>query len=618
MQINFILKSFFNLNFISVLMTFLKKIFFLVSVLVVTQLAQSQEAISAAGFDFTDSGGIVSGTVGQMFFTNLTGSAGASVSEGVQQPYEKRTFTFNTTWSPIDPSGLSFAEDAINVEAGDVTIASSNTYFDTLTIDPGASLTVAVGATISANSASTLNSTSSTFSSLIVKGNINGIVSYNRYTALIGSAVGGTNDLISAPVVDQIFGDFATANTNLAASNSLRAFAPYNTIAGAYENYDTTNNAATILAAGIGYRAATTDGSTLKFTGTVRTAAVSVSISDAAAGRAWNLIGNPYPSYINFESFFNSNKEQFNSENAYQAIYGYNGNTSNGWTVWNLATIADPAITELITPGQAFFVKAKATGGTVTFTTAMQTTGNADDFILGKQTNLAVALCKLRLSNATDKAITDIYFIEGTTRGLDPGYDAAMYSQSSSGFSIFSNLLADNTGSAMAIQSLDYTDFNDVVVPLGINAKLGALTIGIDALATTLPADIHVYLEDRETSTFTLLTTNDYTFTTSSDLKGAGRFYLHYSAKALTVEHTNFNDIQIYNTISSKEIMIKGTLNSDARAVLYDVNGRLVLSQKLKQTSSTHRIDASRLSVGMYLIKVFNDQKVKTKKLFIQ
>ena len=323
-------------------MTFLKKIFFLVSVLVVTQLAQSQEAISAAGFDFTDSGGIVSGTVGQMFFTNLTGSAGASVSEGVQQPYEKRTFTFNTTWSPIDPSGLSFAEDAINVEAGDVTIASSNTYFDTLTIDPGASLTVAVGATISANSASTLNSTSSTFSSLIVKGNINGIVSYNRYTALIGSAVGGTNDLISAPVVDQIFGDFATANTNLAASNSLRAFAPYNTIAGAYENYDTTNNAATILAAGIGYRAAITDGSTLKFTGTLRTAAVSVSISDAAAGRAWNLIGNPYPSYINFESFFNSNKEQFNSENAYQAIYGYNGNTSNGWTVWNLATIADP------------------------------------------------------------------------------------------------------------------------------------------------------------------------------------------------------------------------------------------------------------------------------------
>jgi hypothetical protein len=599
-------------------MTLLKKSILVASVLFVTQLVHSQEAISAAGFDISDSGGIVSGTIGQMFFTNLTGSAGASISEGVQQPYEKRTYTFNDTWSPIDPSGLSFAEDAINVIAGDVTIASSNTYFDTLTIDPGASVTVAVGATISANSATTLNSTSSAFSSLIVKGGINGIVNYNRYTALIGSAAGGTNDLISAPVVDQIFGDFASTNANLAASGSLRAFAPYNTIAGAYENYDTTTNANTTLAAARGYRAATTDGSTLKFTGTVRTDAVSVSISDAAAGRAWNLIGNPYPSYLDFESFFNGNKDQFNSESAYQAIYGYNGGASNGWTVWNLATIADPAITGFIAPGQAFFVKAKATGGTVTFTTAMQTTGNADDFIVGKQTNLSVALCKLRLSSATKSASTAIYFIEGTTRGLDLGYDAATYADSSTDFSIFSNLVADNTGSAMAIQSLDYTDFNEVVVPLGIHAKLGALTIGIDALATTLPADIHVYLEDRETSTFTLLTTNDYTFTPASDLKGAGRFYLHYSAKALTVERTNSNDIQIYNTISPREIRIKGTLNSDARAVLYDVNGRLVFSQKLKQTVSTHRIDASRLRAGFYLIKVFNDQKVKTKKLFIQ
>jgi hypothetical protein len=599
-------------------MTLLKKTFFLASILFVVQLAQAQEAISSAGFEVTDAGGIVSGTIGQMFLTNLTGSAGASISEGVQQPYEKRTFTFNNAWSPIDPSGLSFAEDAIAVTTGDVTFSDSNTYFDTLTINPGASVTVAADASISASSATALNSTSSSFSSLIVKGSITGLVNYNRYTALIGSEVGGTNDLISAPVVGQVFGDFATANANLAASNTLRAFAPYNTIAGAYENYDTAINANTTLLSGVGYRAATTDGSTLKFTGTVSTAAVNVSILDASAGNAWNLIGNPYPSYIDFVRFFNENMNQFNSESAYQAVYGYNGATSNGWTVWNLATLADPAITALIAPGQAFFVKAKPTGGSVTFTPAMQTTGNADDFILGKQTNLEVALSKLRLSSGTDKASTAIYFIEGTTRGLDLGYDAATYAQSSSGFSIFSNLVSDNTGSAMAIQSLDYTDFNEVVVPLGIHAKLGALTISIDALATTLPADIHVYLEDREASTFTLLTTTDYTFTPASDLKGAGRFYLHYSAKALTAESTNFNYIQIYNTISPKEIRIKGSLKSDARAVLYDVNGRVVLSQKLKQTSSTHRIDASRLSVGLYLIKVFNDQRVKTQKIFIQ
>ena len=598
-------------------MTLLKKSIFLASVILVTQLAQSQEAIASSGGEFNGTGGSVVHTIGQVFYANLTNAA-STVDEGILQPYEKRTFTFNSAWAPIDPSGLSFPEDAIAVTTGDVTFSNSNTYFDTLSIDPGASVTVAAGASIAASSATTLNSTSTSFSSLIVKGSINGTVNYNRYTALIGSAEGGTNDLISAPVVGQVFGAFAAANTNLAASNTLRAFAPYNTSAGAYQNYDTANNAATVLDSGIGYRAATTDGSTLKFTGTVSTADVAVSISDDNAGNAWNLIGNPYPSYIDFDSFFTNNKDQFNTDAEYQAVYGYNGATSNGWTVWNSATIADPAITELIAPGQAFFVKAKPTGGTVTFTTNMQTTGSADDFINGKQTNLEVALSKLRLSSGTDKASTAIYFIEGTTRGLDAGYDAATYSQSSSGFSIFSNLLADNTGSAMAIQSLDYNDFNDVVVPLGINAKSAALTIGIDKLANTLPANIGVYLEDRETSTFTLLTSNDYTFTPSSDLKGAGRFYLHYSAKALTAESTDFNYIQIYTTISPREIMIKGSLKSDATADLYDVNGRLVFSQELKQTSTTHRIDASGLSVGFYLIKVFNDLGVKTQKIFIQ
>ena len=598
-------------------MTLLKKSIFLASVLLVTQLAQSQEAITSSGGEFNGTGGSVVHTIGQVFYGNLTNAA-STVDEGILQPYEKRTFTFNSAWSPIDPSGLSFPEDVIAVTTGDVTFSNSNTYFDTLSIAPGASVTVAANASIVASSATTLNSTSTSFSSLIVKGSINGTVNYNRYTALIGSEEGGTNDLISAPVVGQVFGAFATENPNLAASNTLRAFAPYNTSAGAYQNYDTANNAATVLDSGIGYRAATSDGSTLKFTGTVSTADVAVSISDDNAGNAWNLIGNPYPSYIDFNSFFTNNKDQFNTDAEYQAVYGYNGATSNGWTVWNLATIADPAITELIAPGQAFFVKAKPTGGTVTFTTNMQTTGSADDFINGKQTNLEVALSKLRLSSGTDKASTAIYFIEGTTRGLDAGYDAATYSQSSSGFSIFSNLLADNTGSAMAIQSLDYNDFNDVVVPLGINAKSAALTIGIDKLANTLPANIDVYLEDRETSTFTLLTSNDYTFTPSSDLKGAGRFYLHYSAKALTAESTDFNYIQIYTTISPREIMIKGSLKSDATAVLYDVNGRLVLNQKLKQTLSTHRIDASGLSVGFYLIKVFNDQGVKTQKIFIQ
>jgi len=591
----------------------MKKATLIAFLFLATHFLYSQETVSPSSGKATGTGGSVSYTVGQVFNANLTGSNSNTLSEGVQQQHEKITYTFNTTWLPNDPSEISFAEDDVLINTGNA-ILSNTTFCNTLIVNPGAAVTVNTSFSLTANT-TTLNSTSQLFSSLIVEGTINGAVNYNRYTALIAPT--GTNDLISAPVVDQTFGSFASENTNLAASNTLRAFAPYNTTSGAYENYDTTTNATTTLSAGKGFRAATTDGSTLKFTGTVRTSEVDVSISDAAAGNAWNLIGNPYPSYIDFATFFNDNKSQFNSDSAYQALYGYDGDASNGWTVWNLATITDSDITELIAPGQAFFVKAKSGGGSVKFTPTMRRTGSSDDFILGKQKSVNIALCKLQLTSTAKSATTAIYFIEGTTRGLDIGYDAGRYSSGSSQFSIFSNLVEDNLGLDMAIQSLPYNDFNDVVVPLGINASAARLTIGIDDSTKNLPDNINVYLEDKVANTLTLLNNTTYTFTPSGVLSGIGRFYLRYTSKVLSVLTNSFDYLHIYSATSQKEIVVKGKLNSKSSAELYDMQGRLVLIQNLEYSKISNTIDVATLSAGAYIIKVFNASQIKTQKLVI-
>ena len=105
-----------------------------------------------------------------------------------------------------------------------------NSLTSTLIIASGATLTATVN----------LQSTSQEYSSLISDGSISGTVNYNRYTALIGPV--GTNDLISAPLQGQTFGLFATNNSNLAASGLVRAFAPFNTSSGNYENYNTVTN----------------------------------------------------------------------------------------------------------------------------------------------------------------------------------------------------------------------------------------------------------------------------------------------------------------------------------------------------------------------------------------
>ncbi|WP_033958422.1 hypothetical protein [Psychroserpens jangbogonensis] len=92
-------------------------------------------------------------------------------------------------------------------------------------------------------------------------------------------------------------------------------------------------------------------------------------------------------------------------------------------------------------------------------------------------------------------AKTSIYFIEGTTKGLDKGYDASAYGGVSDDFSIFTNLVEDNQGLDMAIQSLPYNDFNDVVIPLGVKAQEGtSLTISLGD-NSTLSNNVNVYLK---------------------------------------------------------------------------------------------------------------------------
>ncbi|WP_299122941.1 zinc-dependent metalloprotease [uncultured Winogradskyella sp.] len=530
-------------------------------------------------------------------------------------PGTPTTYTYNNSWSPSNPEGVSSASDNIVVEAGIANI-SINTNCNNLTVNPGAALTIDAGVTITATVIE-LNSTSQLFSSLISDGSIVGTVNYNRFVSQVGPI--GTNDLISAPISGQLFPAFSTLNLNLPASGSIRAFAPYNTASGAYQNYDIVANLLTTINPGIGYRTATTDGSTLTFTGNIITSDVlDVPITDAAAGSAWNLIGNPYPSYIDFETFFNLNSSEFATGTAFQAIYGYDGSASNGWTVWNLATIADGSVTELIAPGQGFFVKSKTGGGLVDFTTSMRRTGSSDDFIMGRNPINNVALCKLNLSSLTNNSSTQIYFIEGTTRGLDVGYDAGNYTASTTDFLIYSNLVEENSGLDMAIQSLPYDDFNNVVIPLGINAESGVvLTITIDDIST-LPSDINVYLEDNVTNTWTLLNDGDYTFSPSVDLSGTGRFYIHYSSVTLSTENIHWDNLQIYNTTSPKEIIVKGQLSEDTEASLYDNRGRLILKKKLELSSIRNTIDVSSLGTGVYIVKVFSDSQTKTQKLVIK
>ncbi|GGW73958.1 putative secreted protein (Por secretion system target) [Winogradskyella epiphytica] len=522
-------------------------------------------------------------------------------------------------------NGVATLIDTIVINDGEVEV-TTDTFCDELIVHPGAAVVLSSNANLTANTI-TLNSVSDSYSSLIVNdANVVGELNYKLFVNKLGTSAGGGNDLVSSPVENAVFDfDFTDINPNLPQHPSdfgVYAFAPYNVANGAYENMDIGpyRQEAIPLESGIGYRAATTDpdGGTLTFKGDVPTNDISnVQIVDEAAGFSWNLIGNPYPSYLDFNDFFTENSGQFAQGNLFQAIYGYKG-TGGEWTTWNWATIADPDINNLIAPGQGFFVKSKDGGGSVNYTTTMRRTGSSDDFIQGRSPNSNFGSSKIYLKTANISSTTQIYFIEGTSRGLDVGYDAASFKGSAAAFSIFSNLVEENTGVDMSIQTLPFEDLASVVVPLGVNAEAGIeLIIGIDDISS-LPEHTNVYLEDTLENTLTLLNEAEYGFTSESSLSGTGRFYLHYSNSVLSIRQSEFDSLHVYTTSNPKLLNVKGELNEATSLNLFDIQGRLVIDQPLNHFDNLNSVDISAIGTGVYIVKIYNDSQVKTQKLIIK
>ena len=87
-------------------MKFLRKSIFLASVLLATQLVCSQEVLPVSAGTALGSGGSGSYTVGQVFYTTHTSTAG-SVSQGVQHPFEFQTLS-NPELTTVNLTALTY------------------------------------------------------------------------------------------------------------------------------------------------------------------------------------------------------------------------------------------------------------------------------------------------------------------------------------------------------------------------------------------------------------------------------------------------------------------------------------------------------------------------------
>lgn len=528
--------------------------------------------------------------------------SGAALSTGTD-------YVYTNGWTPSDPSGQSSSTSRIEIVAGNATI-SANTIANDVIVRAGAGLTVNSGISLETVSGTTLESTSTAYASLISDGTLISAIAYERHVNQNASS--GGNDLITPPVSGQSFTDFIANNSNIVsnAGNTLYLFGPFDKTSGTYQTYANTETVA--LNSGMGYRAATTDNSTLRFEGTARQAAVNQDVFNTGPNYSeWNLIGNPYPSYMNVQSFLNNVNNLSVIDVNDVGIYGYDGDASDGWVIYNLNTT--DANTS-ITPGQGFFV-AVQNNGTINFTPSMRQHDTADDFILGRDTSVNEHL-RLALINSSQSYTTDFYFNANSSDGLDPGYDAAVFGHSAGEFAIYSHLVEDNNGIDMAIQSLPIDNRANTIVSLGVNADAAEqLTISIEA--SSLPDDVEVYLEDTEENSFIVLNSTDYVFTPTTALNGSGRFFIHFSNNILSTSENDLNTLQVYTLKIQKQIAIRGLIDQQTNAQLYDINGRLIVRNVLKASTHYNTLDTQALQSGIYILQLENSINSRAQKIII-
>jgi hypothetical protein len=507
--------------------------------------------------------------------------------------------------------------DIVSASADDDTIAwyqnsnntiwtgTTNSVFDTSTnwsnSVPRADSEVTIPASLTnyptaANAVTVKSVTLASGASLIASNTFSGAITYNRNLTT-------TNwYLASSPVVGETYDNaYVTANGIASGAGNNRAIATYVTNGDSWDYMQVGES--TTFTSGTGYSVKRSAIGDISFTGTMKVDNTSIALT--TAGDGYNLIGNPYPSYINSGSILPNSTAAL----ATQTIW-----------VWNQTTPGyDTKVTAQafkIAPGQGFFVKSNGNAGNLLIDEDDQSHQSSDTF----QRPSAKSEILLTLSDVSDNSKNreaQIYYIEGTTTGFDNGYDGEMFGGVANEFAIYTHLLSDSEGQDFTIQSLPNNKYKNMIVPVGINAVSGT-AITITAAAENLPAEMNIYLEDKDNDSFTLLDVDaNFSIKLENDLSGIGRFYLHTATTVLSDnDFATSNNISIYSS-SKENLRIIGIQNGKAKLQLYNVLGKEILRTSF-EGAGANDISLPTLNNGVYIVKIITENGTSNKKIIIK
>ncbi|MBU3009852.1 T9SS type A sorting domain-containing protein [Polaribacter vadi] len=408
--------------------------------------------------------------------------------------------------------------------------------------------------------------------------------------------------LMGSPLNGHTFNDeFVTAN-NIPTLNTDIAIAEYVTPTDSWSYLQTGGSLNATPGVGYSIKRDNTE-EPLTFTGTLNTENVTIPVLNTGCG--YNLISNPYSTNISTQDLLQDNT----SDLVMEAVWVWNQQEDN----YEVYVGADDFIAA---PTQGFLVKAR-NNTNITINKNVRCHSCSGSFQKTAKSEII-----LNMTDGNKNRVAKIYYNQNATTEFDNGLDGRTFHGIANPLDIYTHLLSSNSnvefqGVKFQVQSLPNSDYENMVVPVGITAAIGE-EITINAEINNLPSDINVYLEDRENNTFTNLSLEDFKITLNASLNGIGRFYIHTTTNSvLSTDDISVSTdyINIYN--SSKNILtIAGLQAKNAEIKMYAIDGKQVLNTKITSTGLS-TIKLPKLSKGIYIVNLDDNEIQLSKKIII-
>jgi hypothetical protein len=289
-----------------------------------------------------------------------------------------------------------------------------------------------------------------------------------------------------------------------------------------------------------------------------------------------NLIGNPYPSPINWTSFRSHNTNLSTIYKSFVTTGGYNGSYGE----YNIATsLGTNGVGNIIASSQGFIVEANTAGAIQAINTDRTTDLNPTFF-----SQPAVVNDVLRLELVKDNRQDEILIFFAPSMSTD-NFDALTDAKKLLPFNTDHSFVYSIAGNdKLAMNGLG--EFNmDKVIPLGIKASAAGLHQIVATDLSSFAPSAMVYLYDAETGTVQNLRNNPSYSANLTAGTHEGRFFIQFTpAVQLAVTAAtcagNGNDGKVnltYNSTSTLNVSVKNELGNVIAAIA-NFNGQQTIN----------------------------------------